>query len=300
MRLFRLVKNKYSNQSMSGEFTRRFESQWFHAGVRAIYCCSSPSDAIKEIGPGLEENSDILSEMELSLISIDVPDFVSRQTIWKSDIPRQETGIVNDEKTRETGDQWLNASLTCMLVVPSRIDPNSHIYIINPLHRDFELLNVLPPEAAGKISFKEYSPNDKRRVFLCHASEDKDRIVRPVREELFKYGIGSWFDDAELTLGDSITSKINQGLGEAEYVIVFISPAFIRKPWPQKELNAALNREARTGKKVVIPIVIDYDSETVDFASFLPLAEDKLYGKWDGDAEALAEKIQRAVKQGDR
>jgi hypothetical protein len=171
------------------------------------------------------------------------------------------------------------------------------LYVINPRHRDFEDITVLRVAGAAEVPSDLAEPIDRRRVFLCHASEDKERVMRPLKEALFANGINSWIDEAEITLGDSITQKVNKGLGDAEYVIVFISPAFTRKPWPKRELDAALNREARTGRKVVIPIVIHYDDERVDYGTFLPLAEDKVYGVWDGDADALAMQIVRAIKQ---
>jgi len=184
-----------------------------------------------------------------------------------------------------------------MLAVPTRVADHAFVYLINPLHRDFEDITVRVISSGSLSSTDAPMPSDRRMVFLCHASEDKESVVRPVKAALFARNINSWIDEAEITLGDSITSKVNKGLANAEYVVVFISPSFIRKPWPVRELNAALNREARTGRKCVIPIVIHYPDERVDYAGFLPLAEDKLYGVWDGNSDRLAEAIARSIGQ---
>lgn len=233
------------------------------------------------------------------LAVINVPDHVSRTTIRRFELPRLAGGPPDFSQTRAIGDKWASAGETCMLVVPSRIAPDRFVYIINPRHTDFEDIEVVSIGAITEAPDAVAKTIDKRQVFLCHASEDKESVVRPVKEALFLRGINSWIDEAEITLGDSITHKVNKGLGDAEYVIVFISPAFIRKTWARRELDAALNREARTGKKVVIPIVIHYETERVDYAAFLPLAEDKVYGIWDGNAGKLATQIERAIRQGD-
>jgi hypothetical protein len=236
-----------------------------------------------------------LSQFVLS--AVNVPDHVSRLSIWRSDLPHDALGDVDFQRTRNMGDEWLARNEACMLIVPSRLIAEARVYIINPAHRDFEQLTTHSTAIDAPERPQLPTLADKRLVFLCHASEDKDEVVRPVKQALFDRNVNSWIDEAEITLGDSITDKVNRGLGEAEFVIVFISPAFIRKPWPKKELNAALSREARSGKKVVIPIVIHYPSERVDYAAFLPLAEDKVYGTWDGDADRLATQIERAIRQ---
>jgi hypothetical protein len=54
-----------------------------------------------------------------------------------------------------------------------------------------------------------------REIFLCHASEDKAAVVKPLAEALNKAGISNWLDAAELEWGDSITQKINEGLSKS-------------------------------------------------------------------------------------
>ena len=80
-----------------------------------------------------------------------------------------------------------------------------------------------------------------RDVFLCHAREDRAPVVRPLATALEQAGISCWYDEAEIRWGDSITQKVNDGLGISRYVIVVLSTAFLEKPWPRRELHAALN-----------------------------------------------------------
>jgi hypothetical protein len=48
-----------------------------------------------------------------------------------------------------------------------------------------------------------------RDVFLCHTSEDKDEVVRPLVAALAESDISVWFNEAEIKWGDSITQAVN-------------------------------------------------------------------------------------------
>ena len=47
-------------------------------------------------------------------------------------------------------------------------------------------------------------------VFICHASEDKDSLVRPLVRALRRLGLKVWFDETELVPGDSLTRKVDR------------------------------------------------------------------------------------------
>jgi outer membrane protein assembly factor BamB len=92
-------------------------------------------------------------------------------------------------------------------------------------------------------------------VFLAHASEDKEAVVRPFYKECRLASISAWLDEAEIRWGDSLLEKIEEGLGKARFVVLFISKSFLEKPWPQKELDAALSLNI-DGKTVVLPLLL--------------------------------------------
>ena len=71
--------------------------------------------------------------------------------------------------------------------------------------------------------------DQERDVFLCHASEEKPTVVRPLLAALRKHGITHWYDEAEIRWGDSITHKVNEGLSMSRHVIVVFSNAFVSK-----------------------------------------------------------------------
>lgn len=122
-----------------------------------------------------------------------------------------------------------------------------------------------------------------RDIFICHAGEDKDEIVRPMAEAFSQAGISCWYDEAEIRWGDSIVQKVNEGLATSRYVVVVFSPAFVQKNWPQRELNAVLNQEASTGEVKVLPLLVGSEEEKRQILSQFPLLNDKRYLPWDGD-----------------
>lgn len=81
-----------------------------------------------------------------------------------------------------------------------------------------------------------------RGIFLSHASEDKEQIVKPLIECLKKAGINDiWYDEYELEEGHSIIRKINQGLSNLRIGLVIITPNFIRKDFSNWELDCLMH-----------------------------------------------------------
>lgn len=95
------------------------------------------------------------------------------------------------------------------------------------------------------------------KVFVSHASEDKDRFVLEFAEKLRGKGVDAWLDKWEMLPGDSLVDKIfNEGLKEAQAVIIVLSKYSIEKPWVKEELNTSvvnkIDKETR-----LIPVVLD-------------------------------------------
>ncbi|WP_321784731.1 toll/interleukin-1 receptor domain-containing protein [Paraburkholderia sp. J94] len=95
------------------------------------------------------------------------------------------------------------------------------------------------------------------RVFVSHASEDKDRFVMPFATALRAKGIDAWVDKWEMLPGDSLVDKIfEEGLKDAAAVLIILSSVSIAKPWVREELNAAVVKRIDKGTKL-IPIVLE-------------------------------------------
>jgi hypothetical protein len=98
--------------------------------------------------------------------------------------------------------------------------------------------NIEParPGTAGTDSAMDPGTYD---FFISHASEDKEAIARPLYEALKARGLAVWFDEAELTLGDSLRRKIDDGLARCRYGIVILSQDSWRRNGPSESWTAS-------------------------------------------------------------
>jgi hypothetical protein len=95
------------------------------------------------------------------------------------------------------------------------------------------------------------------KVFVIHASEDKDRFVLAFSRDLRRSGIDAWLDLWEMLPGHSLVDKIfEEGLRNASAVIVVLSENSVDKPWVREELNAAIVKRINEGS-LIIPLVLD-------------------------------------------
>lgn len=94
------------------------------------------------------------------------------------------------------------------------------------------------------------------KVFISHASEDKDRFVIKFAERLRANGIDPWLDKWEMLPGDSLVDKIFDGIEQAQAVIVVLSTNSVSKRWVREEINAAFVKRVNDASKL-IPVIID-------------------------------------------
>lgn len=110
-------------------------------------------------------------------------------------------------------------------------------------------------------------------VFISHASEDKDAVVRPLATALKLEGLRVWYDEFELRIGDSLRRKIDQGLANSRFGLVVLSPSFISKGWTNYELDGIVTK-AVTGEQVLLPIWHKLSKQEV--IAFSPSLADRL------------------------
>ena len=103
------------------------------------------------------------------------------------------------------------------------------------------------------------------RVYLAHASEDKD-MVRPLAQYLMDHGIETWFDEWEIEPGDSLRQKMEQGLDEMTHFMVILTPVSVTKPWVAREIDVGLVRLIG-GKSRMVPLRVGV--EVGDLSPFL-------------------------------
>jgi hypothetical protein len=107
--------------------------------------------------------------------------------------------------------------------------------------------DLLPNGNLETNSSREYD------VFISHASEDKDSIVRPLAHALRDGGLKVWYDEFELRIGDSLRRKIDTGLAKSRFGVVVLSRSFFGKGWTNYELDGLVTR-ALSGEQILLPI----------------------------------------------
>jgi hypothetical protein len=131
-----------------------------------------------------------------------------------------------------------------------------------------------------------------RDVFLCHASEDKAEIARPLAEALTENGLKVWFDEYELHLGDRLRQRIVDGLKRSRFGIVVMSHSFFAKRWPQLELDGLFALEV--GGKRILPVWHDLTAE--DVRRYSPILSERLAVSSDRGLDEVVQAILVAVR----
>ncbi|MGV8805871.1 MAG: DUF1883 domain-containing protein [Polaromonas sp.] len=132
-----------------------------------------------------------------------------------------------------------------------------------PLSSVPSLIRDMPPSVENGV--------ESHDVFISHASEDKDDIVRPLANSLISLGLKVWYDEFTLRIGDSLRRKIDQGLAASKVGLVVLSPSFISKGWTNYELDGIVTRTV-SGEQILLPIwhnitkqqVIDFSPSLAD------------------------------------
>jgi len=151
-------------------------------------------------------------------------------------------------------------------VLPGRLQPIRQAPLASVpslVHRHVEG----PPADSGEDMARDFD------VFISHASEDKDEVVRPLAHALREAGLQVWYDEFELKIGDSLRRKIDKGLAKSRFGVVVLSQAFFDKGWTNYELDGLVTR-AVTGEQILLPIWHNVSKQEV--MNYSPSLADKL------------------------
>ena len=132
-------------------------------------------------------------------------------------------------------------------------------------------------------------------VFISHAGEDKEDIVRPLARALRARGLSVWFDELTLTVGDSLRRSIDRGLARSRFGVVVISPYFLDKEWPQRELDGLAAREV-DGTKVILPVWHNITAEQLRARS--PMLADRIAALSSNGIDQVVDDLVRAIAAG--
>ena len=133
-------------------------------------------------------------------------------------------------------------------------------------------------------------------AFICHSSQDKESVARPVADDLKKRGFSVWLDEYELTVGKSVYSESDRWLRSSRYGVVILSPSFFARMWPQNELHALAALGAAEGRNKILPVWHEVDH--ADVAKFSPLLADVFAAKSSEGFVRVVDQIAAALRPG--
>ena len=126
-----------------------------------------------------------------------------------------------------------------------------------------------------------------------HKTED---FINEFVKEMRGRGIKPWYDSNEISWGESMREKIDDGLGRTKFGIVILSPDCIAegKYWTKAELNGLFQKESINGR-VLLPIWHNLTKQTV--INFSPIIADrKAMNTATMTAKEIAEEIEKLLK----
>lgn len=151
-----------------------------------------------------------------------------------------------------------------------------------------------PQPAIGPLP-EAAAPDEVRDVFISHAGPDKAGVARPLAAALLARGYSVWFDEFELVVGDRLSSAIDRGLATSRCGVVVLSPAFMQRPWPLRELSGLVARETVTGDPLVLPVWHEVDRDAV--VRFSPPLADVVAIETSQGVDAVADALALAIER---
>jgi TIR domain len=130
------------------------------------------------------------------------------------------------------------------------------------------------------------------KIFISHASEDKEEVALPLAELLKRRGLDVWLDQWELALGDGLRRSIENALSQASFGVVILSPAYSRKVWPMRELDGLFSMETLE-RKLILPVL--HNMRHDEIRRHWPMLSDRLSCSTDRGLAVVADQIAAAV-----
>jgi RES domain-containing protein len=137
---WRLTKTRHLAHAFDGEGARLYGGRWSSPGRRVVYVSESLALAVLEVLVHVQDAA-ILPAYSTIRVSFDdalviAVDPASLPTTWRQSPPPPEAQAI--------GDAWIDAAASAILQVPSAVVEREHYFLINPAHKDFNLVATGP------------------------------------------------------------------------------------------------------------------------------------------------------------
>jgi hypothetical protein len=109
------------------------------------------------------------------------------------------------------------------------------------------------------VSLGKYNANVEKYhgIYMSHTAEDKPFVGR-LHDDLKKSGVSRvWMEEAQVEMGDSLSSKIEEGLRVCRHVGMTITNKYLRAPWYKMELYIALQKAIAANGVAFLPLLYE-------------------------------------------
>jgi RES domain-containing protein len=142
MIVYRISTSTFCND-LSGRGAEIFGGRWNKKGTAVLYTGESRALCITEIAVHIPLG---IIPVDYSLCIIEFPDDVSIQLIDVNDLAFDWRSFPYAESNQLIGEDFIKANKYLILKVPSAVVPGEFNYLINPAHRDFNLIKIVKTE----------------------------------------------------------------------------------------------------------------------------------------------------------
>src|SRR5437588_7739497 len=95
--------------------------------------------------------------------------------------------------------------------------------------------------------------SSRPKVFISHATADRDLVQRHILDLLRAHGIDTWYAEDDIHTAEEWEMSIRQGLASCEWFLVVMTPRSANSKWVQAEVNWAIDK--RQGR--LIPVLLE-------------------------------------------
>ncbi len=129
-----------NHPSLDGTGGLLTSGRWHYRGRPIVYLTPHPATALLETLVHLEIDAEDLP-MRVAVLKVEAPDSVSHEVLSPEGLP--ENWPEQPAATRQIGTGWLRSRASLLLEVPSVLVPEANNLLLNPLHPEAGLLQIV-------------------------------------------------------------------------------------------------------------------------------------------------------------
>jgi uncharacterized protein YjbI with pentapeptide repeats len=99
-------------------------------------------------------------------------------------------------------------------------------------------------------------PGQFYSCFISYSTKD-ERLAKRLYTDLQSRGVRCWFAPEDLKIGDRFRHRIDEAIRVHDKLLLLLSESSIASTWVESEVEAAFEKEQKSGKLVLFPVRLD-------------------------------------------